>query len=62
LVVFGDESFEIGLIFHTDEEGLRVNPGFEGIAAGDGLAFGGARPSGFLGVTTIGFDLFESGH
>jgi hypothetical protein len=44
LVVFGDKGFQVGLVLRPDEERFRIDAGFQGIAAGDGLAFGGARP------------------
>ena len=43
VVVFGGEAFEFGGIITGDDHGLGVDAEFQGVAAGDGFAFGGAR-------------------
>jgi hypothetical protein len=49
-------------IFVGEEIELGIEAGFEGVAAGDGFAFGRARAGGFLGVAAIGLNLFVRCH
>ena len=62
LLVFGDEGFELARIFAGNDVGFGVNAGFQGIETGRGLALGGARAGGFLGVLTIRLVLFVCSH
>jgi hypothetical protein len=62
LVVLVDELLEVGELLGGEDEGLGMDAGFEGIHGGSGLACDRGGAGGFLGVTTIGFYLTESGH
>jgi hypothetical protein len=62
LVIFGDQSFEIGLPLDLNEERYGVDAGFEGIPLRDSLALRSTRACRLLRVATVRFDLFESGH
>ena len=57
VVVLGDEFVEVGCLFAGGEEGFGVDAGFEGIHGGDGFACDRGRAGGFLGISTIRFDL-----
>ena len=59
VVVIGDQGFELGGIFASDDFGFRVNAGFQGVEADGGFTGAGAGPGGFLRVEAIGFELFE---
>src|SRR5579872_2992144 len=65
-LVFGDQAgaelVVLGGIVLDGDEGFGTESVFEGILAGDGLAFVGARPSGPLGVASIGIDLSLGRH
>jgi len=56
--VVAAEGGEDGGILAADEQGLRVDAGFQGILRGGGLALDGARAGGFLGGEAIGLDPF----
>jgi hypothetical protein len=62
LVVLVDELVEIGGLFGGEDEGLGVDAGFQGVHGGNGLTCDRGWAGGFLGVTTIGFDLTKSRH
>ena len=57
-----DELFEIGEFLGGEDEGLGVDAGFEGVHGRDGFACDRGRAGGFLGVTTIRFDLTQCRH
>jgi hypothetical protein len=59
-VILFDELFEIGESLGGEDEGLGVDAGFEGVHGRCGFACDRGRAGGFLGVTTIRFDLTES--
>jgi len=61
-VVLGAEDFEGRGILTGEEYGLGVDTGLEGIEAGAGLALGGARAGGALGVEAVGLDLLVGCH
>jgi hypothetical protein len=52
--VLAGEGAEFGGVFAGDDLGAGIEAGFEGVGTGGGLALGGARAGGFLGVATIG--------
>ena len=56
------EGAEFRGIFAGDDLGAGVEAGFEGIAAGGGLALGGAWAGGFLGVLAVGGGLLGGAH
>jgi hypothetical protein len=62
VIELGCELLEVGEVLGGEDEGLGVNAGFEGVHGGSGLACDRGGAGGFLGVTTIGFYLTESGH
>ena len=62
LVVFGNEGIEHIGIFAGEDFGLGVNAGFESVETGGGLALDGAGAGGFLRITAIRFDLWDSSH
>jgi hypothetical protein len=62
LVVLVDELLEVGELFGGEDERFGVDAGFEGVHGGGGLACDRGGAGRFLGVTTIGFYLTESGH
>jgi hypothetical protein len=51
------ESVEFGGIFAGNDEGLGVDPIFQGVQANGVAAFGRGRPGGALRISAIGFDL-----
>jgi hypothetical protein len=59
-VILFDELFEVGEFLGGEDEGLGVDAGFEGVHGRYGFACDRGRAGGFLGVTTIRFDLPES--
>ena len=62
VVVLEGEGFEGVGVFARDDLGASVNAGFEGIEAGNGLAFDGTRACGFLRIEAVGLDLKECSH
>jgi hypothetical protein len=60
--VLGGEGVEVGGLLATDDEGLGVDAGFQGILGRGGLAGGRARAGRFPGVEAVGLDLMDSGH
>jgi hypothetical protein len=54
--------FELFALVVGDAEGLGGEAFFAAVGGRLGLAFGGARAGGFLGVVLIGFDLRGRGH
>jgi hypothetical protein len=56
LGVFAEEG-ELGV-----EDGLGTDAVLEGVLGGTGLALGGARAGGELGIAAVGFDLSFGGH
>jgi hypothetical protein len=61
-VILFDELFEIGEFLGGEDEGLGVDAGFEGVHGRDGFACYRGGAAGFLGVTTIRFDLTQCRH
>jgi hypothetical protein len=57
-----DEFLELGDIFRGEDEGFGVDAGFEGIHGGSGFACDRGGAGGLLCVTTVRFDLTQSGH
>jgi hypothetical protein len=57
-VVAVAESVEIVAVFAFDDDGVGVDGGLEGVAAGGGFAGGGAGAGGFFGVGSVGSELF----
>ena len=49
-------------IFAVDDIEFGVDTGFEGIAAGNGFAFRGARAGGFQGIAAVRLELFFGCH
>ena len=62
VVIFEGEGFEGAGVLAGDDVGVGVNAGFEGIEAGNGLAFGGTGAGGFLRIEAVSLDLVESRH
>jgi hypothetical protein len=62
LVIGIGEAQQVGGIFTADEVGARVDAGFQGIHAGNGLALNGAGAGGFAGIAAIGLDLKKRRH
>ena len=58
----GFEGLELGGALVPDDDAGAVEAGFEGVAAGDGLALGGARAGAFLCVQAVGLDLLVGRH
>jgi len=62
VVVFGGEAIEFGGIFAWDDHGLGVDAELQGVAAGGGTAFCGARSVRERAVSTAGCCLCRSSH
>jgi len=62
VVVFEGEGFQDGGIFAGDDLGLSVNAGLEGIEAGNGIAFDGARAGGILRIEAVSLVLIVCRH
>jgi hypothetical protein len=62
LVELVDELLEVGEVLGGEDQGFGMDAGFEGVHGGSGLACNRGGAGGFLGITTIGFYLSESGH
>jgi hypothetical protein len=60
--VLGGQGVEGRGVFATDDLGLRVDAGFQGILGRGGLALSGARAGGFPGVQAVGLDLLLGCH
>jgi hypothetical protein len=58
----GFEGLELGGALVPDDDAGAIETGFQGVAAGDGLALGGARAGTFLCVLTVGLDLLFGRH
>jgi hypothetical protein len=56
------EGFEFGGVLVPYDHGIAVEAGFQGVAAGCGLALDGARAGGELGVAAVGRELFFGCH
>ena len=54
----GFERFELVGALLPDDDALAVEAGFQGVAAGSGLALDGARAGGELRVAAVGRELF----
>ena len=61
-VVFVDELLEVSELLGREDEGFRVDAGFEGIHGGDGFACDRGGAGGLLRVTAVRFDLTLRGH
>jgi hypothetical protein len=62
VVVFEGEGFQDGGVFAGDDLGLSVDAGFEGMEAGNGIAFDGARAGGFRRIEAVGLVLIVCRH